>query len=139
MTTIAMNLTGGAGALLDTLARAIVEEGASSVRKLASSVWNEERLDFARAVALATVSAYWKERQALSGRGWPLRGLPSDIELAPVADEAVEQAERVGIAAAGLDVLEAGYTIGALYTAMMPACQWKATSRAGGVGRPAER
>ena len=116
-----MNLTGGAGALPDTLARTIVEEGASSVRKLASSVRNEERLDFARAVALTAVSAYWKERQALPGRGWPLRRLPSDIELAPVAEEAEEQAARVGIAAAGLDVLDAGYTIGALYTAMMPA------------------
>ena len=116
-----MNLTGGAGALPDTLARTIAEEGASSARKLASSVRNDGRLDFARAVALAAVSAYWKERQALSGRGWPLRELPSDIGLAPVAEEAEEQAERVGIAAAGLDVLDAGYTIGALYTAMMPA------------------
>ena len=121
MATIAMDLTGGAGTLPDTLARTIMEEGASSARKLASSVRNEERLDFARAVALTAVSAYWKERQALPGRGWPLRGLPSDIELAPVAEEAVEQAERVGIAAAGRDVLDAGYTIGALYTAMMPA------------------
>ena len=116
-----MNLTGGTGALPDTLARTIVEEGASSIRKLASLVPNEERLDFARTVALATVSAYWKERQALSGRGWPLRDLSSDIGLAPVPEEVGERAERVGVAAAGLDILEAGYTIGALYTGMMPA------------------
>ena len=116
-----MNLTGGAGALPGTFARTIVHEGTSSVRKLAFSVRNDERLDFARAVALAAVSAYWKERQALSDRGWPLRGLPSDIGLAPVPDEAEERAERVGIAAAGLDVLDAGYTIGTLYTGMMPA------------------
>ena len=116
-----MNLTGGAGALPDAFARTIVEEGASTVRKLASTVRNEERLDFARAIALAAVSAYWKEQQALSGRGWPLRGLPSDIGLAPIPEEAGERAERIGTAAAGLDVLEAGYTIGALYTGMMPA------------------
>ena len=116
-----MNLTGGAGALPDTFARTIVEEGASTVRKLASTVRNEERLDFARAVALAAVSAYWKELQALSGRGWPLRGLPSDIGLAPIPEEAGERAERIGTAVTGLDVLEAGYTIGALYTGMMPA------------------
>ena len=103
-----MNLTGGAGALPDTFAWTIVEEGASSVRKLASAVRSEERLDFARAVALAAVSAYWKERQALSGRGWPLRGLPSDIGLAPVAEEAEEQAERVGVAAAGLNGMDTG-------------------------------
>ena len=104
-----MNLTGGAGTLPDILARTIVEEGASSVRKLASSVRNDGRLDYARAVALAAVSAYWKERQTLSGRGWPLRGLPSDIELAPVAEEAEEQAERVGIAAAGLSFARAAF------------------------------
>ena len=121
MATIAMNLTGGTGALPDTLVRTIVEEGASSIRKLASLVPNEERLDFARTVALAAVSAYWKERRALSGRGWPLRDLPSDIGLAPVPEEVGERAERVGIAAAGLDILEADYTIGALYTGMMPA------------------
>ena len=112
MAIIAMNPTGGAGVLPDTFARTIVEEGASSVRKLASSVRSEERLDFARAVALAAVSAYWKELQALSGRGWPLRELPSDIGLAPVPEEAEEQAEGVGIAAAGCVVLDAGYAIG---------------------------
>ena len=119
-TTIAMHLTGGAGVLPNTLARTIVEEEASSVRRLVSSVRNEERLGFARAVALAATSAYWTERQALSGRGRRLRELPSDIGLAPVAEKAKEQAERVGIAAAGLDVPDVGYTIGALYTAMMP-------------------
>ena len=97
MATTAMNLIGGAGALPDTLARTIVEEGASSVRKLASLVRNEERLDFARAVALAAVSAYWKELQALSGRGWRLREPPSDMGLAPVPEEAAEQAVRIGV------------------------------------------
>ena len=116
-----MNLTGGAGVLPDTFARTIVEEGASSVRKLAFSVTSDQRLDFARAVALAAVSAYWKGQKALAGRGWPLRALPPEIRLAPVPEEAEEQAERIGIAAAGLDVLDAGYLIGVLYTGLMPA------------------
>ena len=115
-----MNLTGGAGVLPEPLARTIVEDGASNVRKLAFSVKREERLDFARAVVLGVVSAYWKELQAVSGRGWPLRELPSDVGLASVPEEAAEQAERIGIAAAGLDVLDAGYTIGVLYTGLMP-------------------
>ena len=49
-----------------------------------------------------------------------MRELPSDIGLASVPEEAAEQAERIGIAAAGLDVLDAGYTIGVLYTGLMP-------------------
>jgi len=117
----AMHLIGGEGVLPEALARTIVSDEASSMKKLASSVPSEGRLDLARAVALTAVSAYWRERQALSGRGWPLRELPSAIELAPVSEEAEEQAERIGIAATGLDILEAGYGIGALYTGMMPA------------------
>ena len=115
-----MNLTGGAGVLPAPLARTIVEDGASNVRKLAFSVRREERLDFARAVILGVVSAYWKDLQAVSGRGWPLRELPSDVGLASAPEEAAEQAERIGIAAAGLDVLDAGFTIGVLYTGLMP-------------------
>ena len=116
-----MNLTGGAGVLPESLARVIVEEGASSVRKLASSVGLEERLDFARAVVLRAVSAYWKALRAVSGRGWSLRELPSDIGRSSVSEEAEKQAERIGIAAAGLDILDAGYLIGVLYTGLMPA------------------
>ena len=115
-----MNLIGGAGVLPEPLARTIVEDGASRVRKLAFTVGHEERLDFARAIVLGVVSAYWKAKQAVSGRGWALRELPSDIGLASVPEEAAEQAERIGIAAAGLDVLDAGYTIGVLYTGLMP-------------------
>ena len=49
-----------------------------------------------------------------------MRRLPSDVGLASVPEEIEEQAERIGIAAAGLDVLDAGYAIGVLYTALMP-------------------
>ena len=115
-----MNLTGGAGVLPEPLARTIVEDGASRVRKLAFTVGREERLDFARAVVLGVVFAYWKALQAVSGRGRPLRELPCDVGLASVPEEAAEQAERIGIAAAGLDVLDSGYTIGVLYTGLMP-------------------
>lgn len=100
--------------------RAIVEDGSSSARTLASTVEREGRLDFARAVVFSVVSAYWKELQSASGRSGPLRELPSDIELSSVPEETGELAESIGTAAAGLDVMDAGYTIGALYTGMMP-------------------
>ena len=66
------------------------------------------------------MSAYWKALQAVSGRGWPLRE-PPDIGRSSVPEETEAQAERIGIAAAGLDVLDAGYLIGVLYTGLMPA------------------
>ena len=103
-----------------TSGRAIVEDGSSSARTLASTVEREGRLDFARAVVFSVVSAYWKALQSASGRSGPLRELPADIELSSVPEETGERAESIGTAAAGLDVMDAGYMIGALYTGMMP-------------------
>ncbi len=116
-----MNLIEDAREIPETLARAIVEDGSSNARKLASSVKDEDRLDVARAVVFGVVSAYWKELQAVSGHDWSLRKLPVDIDVAPVTAEAEEQAESIGRAAARLDVLDASYMIGVLYTGMMPA------------------
>ena len=103
-----------------TSARAIVENGSLSARTLASSVKHEDRLDFARAVVFGVVSAYWKELQTVSGRRWSLCKLPSGIEIAPVSVEAGELAQTIGMAAARLDVMDASYMIGVIYTGMMP-------------------
>ena len=103
-----------------TLGRAVVEDGSLSARTLASSVKREGRLDFSRAVVFRVVSAYWKELRVASGWSGSLRELPSEIELSWVPEEIGELAESVGTAAAGLDVTDAGYMIGGLYTGMMP-------------------
>ena len=116
-----MSLIEEARAIPETLARATVEDGSLSARKLASSVKGEGRLDFARSVVFGAVSAYWKELRSVSDRDWSLRELPSDIGLSPVPAKAEEQAESIGRAAAGLDVPDASYLIGVLYTGMMPA------------------
>lgn len=101
-------------------ARAMVEDGSLSARTLASSVTHEARLEFARAVVFAAVSAYWKRVDAVSGRGWTLPSVPSEMKLLAVPDEARELAESIGNAAAGLDVADASHMIGVLYTGMMP-------------------
>ena len=103
-----------------TPARAIVDYGSLSARTLASLVKREGRLDFARAVVFSVVSAYWKELQSASGRSWSLRELPPDVVLSSVPEETGALAESIGTAAAGLDVMDAGYMIGVLYTGMMP-------------------
>ena len=95
--------------------------GSSIAGKLASSVEDEERLGFARAVVFGVVSAYWKELQTVSGRDWSLCELPADVGVSSVPPEAEGQAESIGRAAARLDVLDASYMIGVLYTGMMPA------------------
>ena len=121
MTTSAKDLFEDAGTNPETWARAVVEDRSMSARTLASSVEQPARLDFARAVVSRVVSSYWKRRRAASGRGWSLREPPPDIRLSPVPEEAIELAESIGTVAAGLDMLEAGYRIGVLYTGMMPA------------------
>ena len=56
----------------------------------------------------------------MSGRGWSLRDVPSEVELPAVSEEVTELAEGIGAAASELDVADAGYMIGVLYTGMMP-------------------
>ena len=107
-------------ALSPKAARAIVEDDSLSARALASTVNHEDRLEFARAVVFGVVSAYWKELNKVSGRRWSLCKLPSDIELVSVPEEARELAKNIGKAAAKLDVMDASYMIGLLYTGMMP-------------------
>ena len=97
-----------------------MEEGTLCASALASSVTLEDRTGFARALAHSVVSEYWQRLQEASGRYWSLFELPVDIELPPISKEARELAERLGSAAAKLDVANASYTIGTLYTSMMP-------------------
>ena len=120
MATRTMDLFENAGAIPETWARAVVEDRSLSARKLVSSVKHHDRLDFARAVVFRVVSSYWKQLQAESGRGWSLHELPPDIGLSSVSEEATELAESIGTVAAELDVLDASYLIGVLYTGLMP-------------------
>ena len=120
MATRTMDLFENAGAIPETWARAVVEDRSLSARKLVSSVKHHDRLDFARAVVFRVVSSYWKQLQAESGRGWSLHELPPEIGLSSVSEEATELAESIGTVAAALDVLDAGYLIGVLYTGLMP-------------------
>ncbi|MXW90685.1 MAG: N-6 DNA methylase [Rhodospirillaceae bacterium] len=77
-------------------------------------------MGFARRVVFGAVSAYWQQLQRASGRIRPLPRPPLDIDLSSLPEEAGELAENIGDAAAKLDAMDAGYAIGALYTATMP-------------------
>ena len=95
------------------------ERDLSGLRKLASAVAPGERLGFARAVVFCAVSAYWKERWTEDLGALPMAE-PPDVPFAPLAADAREKAAALGKAAAELDVSEAGYVIGRLYTGTMP-------------------
>ena len=117
----AMDLFGTTSAMPAGWARAVVEDRTSEARRMASSIARDDRLDFARAVMFAVVSAYWKELWVESGRHGSMRESPPDLRIPAIPEETGELAESIGVAAAGLDVLDAGYLIGVLYTGMMPA------------------
>ena len=110
----------GEDGVLKKSAQTSIERGSSCARALASSVKQEDRLTLARTMVLGVVSAYWKELQKASSRSSLLCKLPKDVELSSVPEEASVLAESIGIAAAKLDVMDASYVIGVLYTAMMP-------------------
>lgn len=101
-------------------ARDTLRDGLAVARALASSAESEGRLTLARAMTFAAVSAYWEAAQAHAAERWPIFELPSGIELAPLSESAAALAHSIGTTAAALDVMEASYLIGVLYTVMMP-------------------
>ena len=116
----AVNLAANGDRVPATSARAMIEHRSLSARTLASSFIGEARLAFARAVVFGAVSAYWTHVDAVSRRGWALRDVPCETELPVVSEEARELAESIGTAASELEVADASYMIGGLYTGMMP-------------------
>ncbi len=120
MVTRAAKIAGSEDAMPAMPVRSIVEDGLVTARMLAATVEREDRLGFARSFIFAVVSAYWKEQQDGSSRPWSVCKLPSGIELASLSKEAAELARPIGTAAAALDVMDASYLIGLLYTGMMP-------------------
>ena len=100
--------------------RETIEGGLLNARTLASSVKGQNRLSLARTIVSSVISVYWSKLQTKSGHHWSLCRPPSKIEIAPLPDNARELAERIGEAASMLDVMDASYMIGALYTGMMP-------------------
>lgn len=122
MTIRAISIVGGKGEGSGVAASAqkVVQDGLLSARMLASSVGQEEQLSFAQTTVFEVVSAYWRELQGLSVCHWPLRKPPFNIDITSTPDDAKVFAETVGKAVASLDVVNAGYMIGMLYTGMMP-------------------
>ncbi len=100
--------------------RAFIASESKSARSLASSVRREDRLRFSRTVTFQVIAAYWQEHQSGSSRYWPLRELPEESDISTLDAPTEPLAQAIGNAAAKLDVLDASYLIGSLYTGMMP-------------------
>lgn len=91
-----------------------------SARTLAASIHTDDRLGFARGIVRAAISSYWRELQTRSASGWALCDPPSDLDVGSLPGDGKELAQAIGRSAARLDVMDASYTIGLLYTGVMP-------------------
>ena len=100
--------------------RAFVASQSKNARTLALSVRREDRLQFSRTVTYHVIAAYWQEHQIESSRRWPLREPPDEFDISTLEAPTEPLAQAIGNAATKLDVLDAGYLIGSLYTGMMP-------------------
>ena len=87
---------------------------------MARSVGGDERLGFARGMVFAALTAYWNELHSAAADDWPLRELPPDAGVTSLPEPVEQLAAAIGAHAAELDVMEAGYAIGLLYTGVMP-------------------
>ncbi len=103
-----------------TSPQSLIESGYLKARQLASASQPDDRLSFARAMVFAAVSAYWREVDAGLRWNWSLPDPPTDVELPQLSMEAELLTSSIGVAAAKLDQMRAGYALGVLYTAMMP-------------------
>ena len=87
---------------------------------LLSSATPIDPLDFKRSQIRQVISAYWKAALVRLGSRASLRKLPQGVSLAPLEPEACELARELGTETAELDVLDASYRIGVIYTSLMP-------------------
>lgn len=101
-------------------ARAIMEDESLIQQVLTWSKDCSDRLAFSRSFVYSTISAYWSGLQSDRTRHWTLRRLPFDFSPEPLCTEASKLARAVGTGAAQLDMMEAGYKIGVIYTRLMP-------------------
>ena len=100
--------------------RPVLQHFLLRARALGASVKREEPLAVARSIIFGVISSYWRELESVIGYQWPLCPLPSSIDRVSLPAEADQLAQRIGTRAAALDVLDASYLIGILYTGLMP-------------------
>lgn len=111
----------GRSAAPTTAPRDILTEARTTFRAMAEAQRPDAQLGFARAVISDVIRAYWTILRRGDRDPWlPAVEQLTVLDLPPLSDAAAQLACGVGTAAAGLDVPEAAYLIGVLYTSMMP-------------------
>ena len=98
----------------------VLRDALLRARVLSGSVNEAERLGYARRIVFAAVSAYWRELPSAKMGDWTLCNVPAGVDIHGLPEAGAELAQIIGAAAAELDVIDASYTIGLLYTGLIP-------------------
>lgn len=80
---------------------------------------SNSRVEIARAWTHVAITEYWNARQEDAYR-WSVRSLPAEVSLESLSITAHSLARDFGVAAAVLDLHEASYHLGVLYTITLP-------------------
>ena len=102
--------------------KATIDDEIAKARSLAVPLSSGDRVDFARTMTFNAAVTYWSELEASSNglHGHSHRPLARDVRLLDIPPEGIDVAHSVGRKAAELDLPDASYIIGALYTGTMP-------------------
>ncbi|RYF99572.1 MAG: SAM-dependent methyltransferase, partial [Chitinophagaceae bacterium] len=97
-----------------------LESGRIMAKAWAKTLPQDQQLLIAQNFVKHTMSAYWQSIHAANLRQKPLPLLYSLLDLKKLDNSAIAIAEAMGKAAGRLDVIEAAYQLGNLYTAVLP-------------------
>src|SRR5579864_2410576 len=94
--------------------------GAIAARRFAESLGDQARTGFARAFTAGVIQAYWNFLQERLRCSLSLISRAPALFGARLSLAAEKEAEQLGACFADLDPIEAGYSIGCVYTAALP-------------------
>jgi len=93
--------------------------GKAMARGLASKFNAESHLDEARSFCYQMILAYWNARKSKASLDWAISPVPVKIPF--INDIAQNLAVELGEVAATVEPIKAGYLLGSIYTATLPA------------------
>lgn len=99
---------------------AALREGKSIAKSLAETIPIGDRLAFGRSFCATIIGAYWTGIQNSYREAWPVASPFQTIEPFALNQPANLLAKVLGMAATQLGPIQAGYLIGAIYTATIP-------------------
>ncbi|WP_319525698.1 Eco57I restriction-modification methylase domain-containing protein [uncultured Desulfosarcina sp.] len=105
---------------LDESTYKTLSTGRDMARAFIASVDPENYLKQTHSFLYHVVSSFWDTKQKREKKAWELCITPETIEIVELPSSAKALAQSMGVATAQMDILEACFHIGVLYTTLLP-------------------